>query len=146
MLRLGKLTDYAMLILSHLAQMPTSILSATMIADTLHLTVPTVSKILKMLSDAGLVSATRGAEGGYRLIRPAAEISIADVIAAMEGGLAMTECCDSISHCTIASMCTMKENWKKINKMVYSLLDGISVVDMLMPLPSLANEGTPNGK
>lgn len=141
MLRIGKMTDYAMLIMSHMAKTPGSILSATSLADALHLTAPTVSKILKMLSDASLVNSIRGAEGGYLLSKPAAEISVADIIAAMEGDLALTECCESSSLCAIDSMCTMRGNWKKINKMVNSMLSRLSVQDMLKPLP----EGLFNG-
>lgn len=150
MLRIGKLTDYAMLIMSQMAKAPDSILSASFLAETLHLTNPTVSKILKMLADAGLVNSVRGADGGYLLARPAADISVADVISAMEG-LAMTECCDSAGLCAIDSMCTMRENWQKINKMVRSLLSRFTIIDMTEPLfiKSLSegtNTGSENGK
>jgi FeS assembly SUF system regulator len=138
MLRIGKLTDYAMLIMSQMAKDSLSILSATALADVLHLAPPTVSKILKMLSDAGLVTSIRGADGGYRLAKSAAEITVAEVIAAMEGELAMTECCESSSLCSINSMCAMRENWQKINKMIHSLLSGVSILDMLQPLSPVA--------
>lgn len=134
MLRIGKLTDYAILILSQMAKSPELLSSTTFLAETLRLAATTVSKILKILSDASLVTSVRGAEGGYRLARPAAEITIADVIEAMEGELAMTECCEGISLCAINSMCTMRENWQKINKMVHSLLAGFTIIDMTEPL------------
>lgn len=134
MLRIGKLTDYAMLILSEMAKQPASVLSATALADRLHLTPPTVSKVLKMLSDAGLVSSLRGAEGGYLLARPASGITVADVIAAMEGDIAMTECCDDTNLCAIESMCAMRDNWRKINGMVRGLLSQYSILDMTSPL------------
>lgn len=135
MIRIGKLTDYAMLILSEMAKDPDSTQSASFLAESLLLTAPTVSKILKILSEAGIVESVRGPEGGYHLARPAAEISVADIIAAMEGELAMTECCESAGMCAIDSMCTMRENWRKINKMVHSLLAGFSIADLLKPLP-----------
>lgn len=134
MLRIGKMTDYAMLILSHMAKTPDLLLSATVLADALHLTAPTVSKILKMLSDANLVKSVRGAEGGYLLARPATAISVAEVIAAMEGDLALTECCESKRLCTIDGLCTQRDNWRKINSMVNALLAKFSVQDMLTPL------------
>lgn len=134
MLKIGKMTDYAMLITSQLAKSPRVIMSATTLAETLFLTVPTVSKILKMLSDADLVLSVRGAEGGYRLAKEAADISVADIIAAMEGDLALTECCESRSLCSIDAVCLMKENWKAINHMVYSLLSRITIHDMRSPL------------
>ena len=139
MLRIGKLTDYAILILSQMAKEPHSILSATALAEVLHLNVPTVSKILKILSDASLVSSVRGAEGGYHLARPANEITIADIITSMEGEVAMTECCESTNLCAIDSMCTLKENWRKINKMVQLLLTKFTITDMLNPIPLQKN-------
>ena len=136
MLRLGKLTDYAILIMSAMAKDPHATLSATSLADTLHLSTPTVSKVLKMLGDADLVNSVRGAEGGYHLARSAHKITIADVIAAMEGELAMTECCEKISACAIHSMCMLKENWRKINGMIHSFLARLTIIDMLEPLSS----------
>jgi len=125
-----------------MAKEPASILSATALAERLHLTPPTVSKVLKMLADAILVDSVRGAEGGYHLAKPAANISVVDVIAAMEGDIAMTECCDDTSLCAIASMCRMKENWRYINGMVKGLLQNFSILDMVSPLrtESVSNE------
>jgi FeS assembly SUF system regulator len=143
MLRIGKLTDYALLIMSQMAKEPDSILSATYLADVLHLTPPTVSKILKMLSEAGLVSSVRGADGGYHLARSAVGITVADIIAAMEGEFAMTECCESRGLCVIDSMCTMRENWRKINNHVQAFLAKVTIVDMLEPL---SLQGLSHGK
>lgn len=142
MLRIGKLTDYATLIMSAMAKESARVQSAASLAAALRLSVPTVSKILKILSEAGLVSSVRGAEGGYHLARPANKITLADIIAAMEGGLAMTECCES-SLCSFDSMCTMRNNWKKINKMVQSLLGKFTIIDMLQPL---STQGLSDGK
>ena len=135
MIRLGKLTDYAMLILSQMAQAPASVLSAAVIAEALHLSLPTVSKILKILSEGGLVSSVRGAEGGYLLTRAANEITVADVITAMEGNLAMTECCESINLCAISASCVMKGNWLKINTAIHAMLAKLTIIDMSQPLP-----------
>jgi FeS assembly SUF system regulator len=134
MLKIGKLTDYAMLILGQMAKTPDAILSAAVLAEKLYLTTPTVSKVLKMLSESQLVTSVRGAEGGYRLARIATTITVADVIAAMEGGLAMTACCESKGVCAIDTMCTMRGNWKKINNMVQSLLASVSIMEMTIPL------------
>lgn len=134
MLRIGKLTDYAMRILASLAADPLIIRSATALADELSLPATTVSKILKMLSEAGLVSSARGAEGGYRLQKPAKDISVTDVIAVMEGDIAMTECCEKAGLCTLQTNCGMKENWLKINGVVHSLLSRLTVLDMMSPL------------
>ena len=131
MLRIGKLTDYAMLIMSYMAKEPHSLISASALAEALHLSPPTVSKILKMLADASMVTSTRGTDGGYLLAKPAAEITVADVIAAMEGDLAMTECCESVGLCMIDSMCALRENWRKINGMVHAMLSKVTILDMM---------------
>ncbi len=81
-----------------------------------------------------MVSSVRGADGGYHLARAANEITVADVVAAMEGKIAMTECCDRTNLCVIDSLCTMRENWQKINKIVHSLLSRFTIIDMTGPL------------
>lgn len=135
MLRIGKLTDYAMLVLIEMAKSPTSVLSATLLAERLGLMPPTISKVLKILAESKLVLSVRGAEGGYHLSKPAAEITVADVISAMEGNIAMTECCEDSTFCAIESMCAMRDNWRQINGMVQTLLSRFSIIDMLSPLP-----------
>lgn len=134
MLRIGKLTDYAMMILSGLAKAPNVVQSASTLAETLLLPATTVSKILKILGDAQLVSSVRGAEGGYRLQKSAADISVASVIAIMEGDIAMTECCENMGLCGLQTNCGMKDNWMKINGVVHALLSKISLQDMMLPL------------
>ena len=134
MLRIGKLTDYAMLILNEMARDPESLISATALADTLSLSTPTVSKILKILAEASLVTSVRGAVGGYKLNKPAAKITLVEVIEAMEGDLTMTECCESTSLCALGTMCAMQENWVKINGLIKSMLARFSILDMVGPL------------
>lgn len=134
MLRISKLSDYAMVIMSYLAMMPTSVVSAVEIAKAIRLGAPTVSKILKILGDAGLVTSFRGTGGGYQLSRPAEKITLAQVVSAIEGNLAMTECCSTESLCAIDSLCMLKDNWKLINKIILTALDGFTLKDMQRPL------------
>lgn len=134
MLRISKLADYAMLIMGYMAKSEDSVLSANWLAEELHLTLPTTSKVLKMLSEADLVASIRGAEGGYHLARSATTITIADVVMAIEGKVSMTECCAMEGLCNIEAMCAMKANWLKINAMIYSLLSKFTIIDMSKPL------------
>lgn len=134
MLKIGKMTDYAMMVLSMMAKEPELVLSAASLADGLQLPLPTVSKILKTLGDSGIVSSVRGAEGGYRLGKPASNINVAEVIEAMEGDLAMTECCESTNLCSKVSSCSMQDNWVKINHLIKSLLSRLSILDMAGPI------------
>ena len=134
MLRIGKLTDYAMSILATMAKDPTVVKSAATLAEQLVLPATTVSKILKILSEANLVSSLRGAEGGYKLNQPASSLSVAKIIAVMEGDITMTECCESSALCALQTQCSMKENWLKINKTIAGLLSRISLTEMMAPL------------
>ena len=99
MLRVTKLTDYATVVLACLAKAPHAVHSASDLAGQAKLELPTVSKVLKPLSRAGLVQAFRGSQGGYRLARPATQISLYSVVEAMEGRPGMTECSGEHSQC-----------------------------------------------
>jgi FeS assembly SUF system regulator len=145
MLKISKLTDYATVIMSFLALDPQGIFSATTIAKEIHLGIPTVSKLLKILSEAGLVKSFRGTGGGYQLARPTQEITVADIVSAIEGNLAMTECCATNSHCALDSLCAIKDNWKIINKIILNALGQVTLFDMTRSLNNhaLALRGIP---
>lgn len=133
MLRLSKLTDYATVILTYMAKSGTQQHAAMEIAEATGINLPTVSKILKILVKAGVVNSTRGAKGGYILARSPEMISVAAVISAMEGPIALTEC--SITHhdCDQASGCDVRGNWGLINQAINNTLEAITLADMVMP-------------
>ena len=134
MIRLTKLTDYSIVLMSHLAGEPKELMTASSLAHETHLALPTVSKILKVLSHEGLLVSYRGAHGGYMLARSPNEISVADLIAAMEGPIAMTECADLHAECVQESFCRVRDNWQKINDAVRYALASISLEEMAQPL------------
>lgn len=131
MLRVTRLTDYATVVLTVLAARPDAVLSASELAERAGLEVPTVSKLLKPLAQAGLVEGFRGAHGGYRLARPAASISLVEIVEAMEGPLAMTECSLDHGECGISDQCGVRGNWRRINDVVAAALRGVSLAQML---------------
>ena len=135
MLRVTKLTDYATVVLTVLAARPGEVLSATELADAAGLEPPTVSKLLKPLAQAGLVEGLRGVHGGYRLARPATDISLIEIVEAMEGPLAITECSHDHSQCGIAEQCGVRSNWRLINDVVAEALRNVTLAQMLHPLP-----------
>lgn len=135
MLRVTKLTDYATVVLTVLAARPEAVLSAAELAEHAGLEVPTVSKLLKPLAQAGLVVGFRGVHGGYRLARPAADISLVEIVEAMEGPLAMTECSLDHGDCGISHQCGVRANWRRINDVVADALRGISLAEMLGDAP-----------
>src|SRR5690606_18414719 len=107
------------------------VLSATELAEASGLEVPTVSKVLKPLAQAGLVDGFRGVRGGYRLARAAAAISLVEIVEAMEGPLAMTECSLDHGECGISQQCGVRGNWRRINDVIAEALRGVTLADML---------------
>jgi len=136
MLRVTKLTDYATLVLIALADGPEPLLSAAGLAERARLELPTVSKVLKPLSHAGLVEGVRGSSGGYRLARPPEAITLIEVVEAIEGPLNVTECSGEHSACELEAHCGTRGNWRHINQVVAEALGGISLAQMRVPFPA----------
>ena len=133
MFRVSRLTDYATVVMTCIAAHPDDVLSTAQIAEEAHLELPTVSKLLKSLGHAGLVDSFRGVNGGYRLARPAQEISVAEIVEAMEGPLGMTECSLSEGHCDREAQCGVRGSWQRINNILDNALRTMSLADMLRP-------------
>ena len=135
MLRVSKLTDYATVLMTVLAESPDQLANAVALAERARLEPPTVSKVLKQLVHAGLVASQRGAAGGYRLARPPSSISVADIVAAMEGPIGMTECSVHVGLCDHERHCGVRGNWRRISELVESALRNVTLADMLAPPP-----------
>ncbi|MGI9270192.1 MAG: SUF system Fe-S cluster assembly regulator [Woeseiaceae bacterium] len=146
MLRISKLTDYGTVVLAHLAGDPDVVCSAADVSAATGIAPPTVSKLLKSLARAELVSSTRGANGGYQLTRDPREISAADVIDALEGPVSITECSASDSHCNYEHVCSVGSSWKRINIAIRHALEDVSLIDLLranLPVPRFEFGGLP---
>lgn len=134
MLRLSKLTDYAVVVLLRLStpsdccdgvQTSPGIATATGVPE------PTVAKVLKALSAANLVVSHRGARGGYRLLRSLDDIAIADVITAIDGPIALTACVEgAATPCEVQRICAGKGRWDMVNDAIRQALGGITLADM----------------
>lgn len=129
MLRISRLTDYATVILASLAG--GGLASAADIAERTRIGVPTVSKLLKELQHAGLVLSVRGARGGYQLARPAGSISAAEIIDAVEGPVALTECAGGAGHCGIESTCLVGHGWQRISHAIRRALVDVSLEELV---------------
>jgi len=130
MLRISKMTDYATVILARLALAPQRQFTAAQLADQTHLAQPTVSKVLKLLLRRGLLHSTRGLHGGYRLARPAAEITAAQILDALEGPVALIECARHVHHCSIESTCGVGRAWQRVSVALRRVLEEITLVDL----------------
>jgi FeS assembly SUF system regulator len=133
MLRVTKLTDYASVVLTVLAADPEAVLSAAALAERAGLEVPTVAKVLKPLAQAGLVQAFRGVNGGYRLALAPSAITLVEIVEAIEGPLAMTDCSVHDGQCGLERSCGARANWRRINDVVADALRKVSLADMLAP-------------
>jgi FeS assembly SUF system regulator len=134
MLRMSKLTDYGAVVMTYLARDVARAHSAHEIAQAVQVSLPTTSKLLKLLGKAGLVTATRGTKGGYVLAREASEISMAQVIQALEGPIGLTECSTSPGICEQESGCSVRVNWQRINRVVVTALNHVSLAEMVQPV------------
>jgi FeS assembly SUF system regulator len=122
MLRIGKLTDYGLVLLTHLAQGGASQRTAHELARLSRVPPPTVSKILKELSRAGLVVSHRGRHGGYSMAKPAERISVAEVIEVLEGPVSLTECSTGGGACSLEADCLAKSHWAPISRAIHRTL------------------------
>jgi FeS assembly SUF system regulator len=130
MLRISRMTDYAVVVLVQLGRGP-EVQTASGLAALTGVPEPTVAKLLKLLTNAGLVASLRGARGGYRLTRPLSAISIAEVIAALEGPIALTACVEgSTVSCGQMECCPMGGRWSEVNAALREALESISLAAM----------------
>jgi FeS assembly SUF system regulator len=134
MLRIGKMADYGLLIADCLASPSKEGEADQLTTDAIvrHTGLPdaTVRKLLRLLVDAGLVSSRRGLRGGYRLNREANRITVAELIAAVEGPIGLTECAQAEDHCSLSPGCGQRANWNVINDLINRQLATITLADM----------------
>lgn len=135
MIRLSRLTDYGVVLMSYMAARPERLHNAAEVAAESHLPVPTVSKVLKTLAREGLLISHRGTKGGYTLARPPEQIRVTSIIGALEGPIALTMCAVSPS-CEHEPACPTRRPWQRINTVIRDALDQMTLADMIPPQPS----------
>ncbi len=131
MLKLSKLADYAVVLLTQITRRQNAITTTARLCEDTGLPQPTVSKVLKILARGGLLNAQRGALGGYVLARPARSISIADVVTVMCGPVQIVECTDdSATPCSLRLRCPIQGRWNRVNQAIRAALQGVSLEDL----------------
>ena len=139
MIRLSRLADYGVVLMTHIAQSDTRLHTAHAVAQATRIPEPTVGKILKTLSRVGLLDSQRGAGGGYSLAREPAAIRVTEIITSVDGPIALTSCLDSAGPaCTLETFCPTRTNWHKINDAIRRALDDISLADMMNPFAAFS--------
>ena len=146
MLRLNRITDYAVVVLTQMANEPDKRVTAPQLSEESNVPAPTVAKVLKALAREGVLASQRGVNGGYRLARPAGDISMLEVIRALEGPISLTACVDGAEgDCNVELLCPVRGNWDRVNTAIRSALADVSLEDMAIPtmfgVPLRAAEG-----
>lgn len=144
MLRIRRATDHAFVVLAALAtevdpSAPTDVITARSVSEATGLPQPTVAKVLKILARSALVESTRGLCGGYRLARGPAHITVAEVVEAVEGPVALTGCAvPELIDCEHTGSCAMSPHWPRINAAVVSALSAVTLAELfgLRPTPA----------
>ncbi|GGE18481.1 SUF system Fe-S cluster assembly regulator [Polymorphobacter glacialis] len=139
MIRLTNLADYAVVVMTAAARVPDARLSAARVAEVTSIPVPTVAKLMGTLARGGLLTASRGVAGGFSLARAPGEISVAAIVEAVDGPIALTNCLTGESQdCTMEGHCAVRGHWGPINRAVRDALAAVSLADLLMPVAAVA--------
>lgn len=132
MIRLTKLSDYGLVVLTHFANHPEQrVWNAKDVAESVHLPVPTVSKLLKAFTRGGLLKAHRGVRGGYSLAQDPASVTLPQIVEILEGPVAITECQrGSDTDCLLKYLCPLRPTWTDVNKAVRESLEKVTLAHL----------------
>ncbi|MEM9532450.1 MAG: SUF system Fe-S cluster assembly regulator [Pseudomonadota bacterium] len=133
MLRISKLTDYAIVVCAAMARDPERIVSAADLAQETRLEPPTVAKVLKTLARTKVVMSYRGAAGGYRLRENPDQVTVATLVQAMEGPIGMTQCSVHEGLCATESFCSLRGHWQRISAAVERALSEVTLTELSLP-------------
>lgn len=134
MLRLNRITDYAVVVLTQMVREPDKQVTAPQLSEDSNVPAPTVAKVLKALAKEGVLASQRGVHGGYRLARPAGDISMLEVIRALEGPVSLTACVDGAEgDCDVELLCPVRGNWDRVNTAIRGALADVTLEDMAIP-------------
>ncbi len=134
MLRLTNLADYAVVVMTAAARCDGGSLSAASVAARTSIPAPTVAKIMGLLKRGGLLASSRGVAGGFRLASVPSAISVADIVEAVDGPIALTNCQHGeVSACALEGSCTVRPHWKPINVAVRAALAAVTLADLAGP-------------
>ncbi len=137
MIRLTNLADYAVVLMCEMVRIDTKV-NAQSLSDATRVPNTTVAKILNLLTRAGLLTSHRGLHGGFALAEEPKNVSVADIIEAIDGPIAMTHCSEEQnSDCSFDEICVMRPHWQSINGAVRSALAGVKLNDLVAGPPAV---------
>jgi FeS assembly SUF system regulator len=142
LIRLTNLADYAVVVMAAAAREPGTRLSAARVAELTMIPAPTVAKLMGTLARGGLLAASRGAAGGFALTREPAAISVAEIVEAVDGPIALTSCVSGdVQDCAMEGHCAIRGHWPPINRAVRAALAAVSLADLVQPAAAAAPPG-----
>lgn len=143
MIRLSRMTDYGVVVMSQMSQQP-DMTTAPELAQATGLPIPTVSKLLKQLTKSGLVASHRGVNGGYSIARKLEDINAMEIIEALDGPVALTDCVDGAEDmCNVQSLCPLRGGWDKVNAAVRDALTEVTLAELCPPQNFIDPVGAP---
>lgn len=132
MIRISKLADYAVVILAALTETPNEVVSASKLSDVTKIPEPTIAKVLKLLVKKDLVVSTRGAHGGYKIAAKAGDITVLNIIRAIDGPISITSCTDGETpDCSLGQSCSIRGRWDGVNSAIRDALKSVTIADMI---------------
>ncbi len=136
MIRLSRMADYGVVVMTHMAWRRHENQTAHQVAAGTGLPEATAGKLLKVFARSGILTSHRGAHGGYELTRTPEDISVAEIVEAVEGPIALTLCVDEHpGHCGVEALCPMRGGWNRINAALREAFEGLSLAAMAFPAP-----------
>ncbi len=143
MIRLSRLADYGLVLMGCMAARPAGVHTALGLSDDTQLPMPTVAKLLVRLTQGGLLISHRGAKGGYELAHAPEDISVGDIVVAVDGPIALTQCLEhGADPCDVEPICPTRRGWTRLNEAVKRALSEVSLAELAQPV-LLAQPGEP---
>lgn len=136
MIRLSRLADYGLVLMGRMAIQPATVHTALGLSEDTQLPMPTVAKLLVRLTQGGLLISHRGAKGGYELARAPSAMTVADIVVAVDGPIALTQCLEhGAGPCDVEPICPTRRGWNRLNEAVKHALAEVSLAELVQPLP-----------
>ena len=136
MIRLSRLADYGLVLMGRMALQPSTVHTAVGLAEETQLPIPTVAKLLVRLTQGNLLISHRGAKGGYQLARSPSAITVADIVVAVDGPIALTQCLEhGAQPCDVEPICPTRRGWNRLNDAVKRALTEVSLAELSQPIP-----------
>lgn len=138
MLSINRMTDYATLMLSRMAEEPHRSMSAAELAAEIPLAHTTIRKLLRILASQGVLISHKGRNGGFRLARPPAEISLAQVMEALDGPMNLTSCSRAMADCPLAQVCRPRNHLQRLGGKILALLEQTTLAELALSTKELS--------